>query len=145
MSSESQRPTILTIFVILTLVNCGLSLLFALVPDSVFNGFGDAPSPPREPAFQIADVVLALAKIGGAVFLLRMQKMGFYIYTIAEIGVVGLLLYTTFTTLEYYENMIFDANLSMDPSVFIILTAAVLIISSIVWIGVYASQLKNLK
>ena len=142
--SASQRPTILTIFVILTLVNCGLSLLFALVPDSVFNGLGDAPSPPRDTAFQIADVVLALAKIGGAVLLLRMKKMGFYIYTLAEVGVVGLLLYTTFTTLDYYENMIFDANLTMDPSVFIILTAAVLIISSIVWIGVYASQLKNL-
>lgn len=145
LDQSAPRPAIITVFAILTLVSCGMALIFALVPDNIFNGSGDVPSPPRDPGFQIADVVLAAVKIAGAIFLLRMQKIGFYIYTIAEVAVVGLLLYTTKESLDYYDQMIFPSDLAMDPAIFIIITAVVLIISSIVWIGVYASQLKNMR
>ncbi len=145
LDQSAPRPTIITVFAILTLIACGFSLIFALVPDNIFNGSGDVPSPPRDPAFQIADVAMALVKIAGAIFILQMRKIGFYIYTIAEIGVVGLLLYTTKASLDYYDLMIFPSDLALDPAILIIITAIVLIISSIVWVGVYASQLKNMR
>lgn len=144
LESLGQRPTIITLFSILTITFCVIMIVLAIVPEDVFNGDDAGTSPPRDMTFRIVDIVIALIKVGGAIFLLQMKKMGFYLYTFGEILYVGSLIYVTKQQLDFYDGMIFPADLQLDPTIFITITAAVLIVGSIIWISVYASKLKDM-
>lgn len=144
LESLGQRPTIITLFSILTITFCVIMIVLAIVPEDVFNGDDAGTSPPRDMTFRIVDIVIALIKVAGAVFLLQMKKIGFYLYTIGEILYVGSLIYVTKQQLDFYDGMIFPADLQLDPTIFITITAAVLIVGSIIWISVYASKLKDM-
>ncbi len=144
LESLGQRPTIITLFSILTITFCVIMIVLAIVPEDVFNGDDAGTSPPRDMTFRIVDIVIALIKVGGAIFLLQMKKMGFYLYTLGEILYVGSLIYVTKQQLDFYDGMIFPADLQLDPTIFITITAAVLIVGSIIWISVYVSKLKDM-
>jgi len=136
---------IITVFAVLSLIGIGLTLIFALVPDDIFNGEGATASPPRDPAFQVVDVILSVIKLIGVYFIFRMMKVGFYLYAAGEVAVAGLLLYQAKQSIDYYDGMIFSEDVPMDPAIFIVVFTAILVIGSIVWISVYASQLKNMR
>lgn len=143
-STSDKRPQLITVFAVLSLIGIGLALIFAVAPDNIFNGEGATASPPRDPSFQVLDVILGLIKLVGVIFILRMTKLGFYLYAAAEIAVAGMLLYQAKLSIDFYDTMIFSEDVPMDPAVFIVVFTAILIIGSILWVSVYASELKNM-
>ncbi len=140
---ENQRPKIITLFVTLTFLFCGIMILFAVVPDSVFNPDNN-PDNVRNPYIQFGDVAISLIKIIGGILLLRMKKMGFYLYTLGEIAYVAMLIPQTLDEIEKADNYMFPADMPVDPAILVAGFSGLLILCSIIWISVYASRLRQM-
>ena len=144
----APRPTVITIFAILTLVNVGFGLIAALVGNLV--NFGpemegmEALQP--TPAENIATVLITMVKGAGAIMILMMRKIGVYLYTATEVILTGLGVYMLLRQLEWLdENFAYMSDLPFDPSITYIAGVAVSIIFSIVWIAVYFSHIGKMR
>lgn len=144
LAEPQARPTVITVFAILTLISGGFGLVAALVPDGIFNGSG-MPEVPRDDSLRAIDALLSILKVTGAIFLLQMRKIGFGIYTVAEIGVVILMVINLRKQLAFFEQMTFQKDLFMDPATFVIFGVGASIVLSVVWIAVYGSQMAKMR
>ena len=138
-----QRPTILTVFGILTFIGAGFGVLGALIGMVMpSGGFGTSmiESPPIY--IHLLGLVIAGAKIFGVIQMFKLQKTGFFIYVGAE--VLGLIL--TIINLKY-STAAFDSFPGLDnmASMVSILSIVFYVIFSGLWIGIYASQLKEME
>ena len=140
-----KRPTIITVFAILTLVSCGFSLIGALLPTDMFSGNSDVPTPPRDDMMRFADGFLAMVKAGAAILILQMRKIGVYLYVGAELMIAGLMVINLKKQLDFYDEMSFYNDLPVDPTIFTIIGVAFGLIFSAVWIAVYVMNLKKMR
>ena len=140
----AKRPTVITVFAILTLIYCGFSLITALLPEDMFSG-GDAPSPPREPMLQFADVFLSIVKVAGAILILQMRKLGVYLYVGAELLFAVLMVVNLQKQLAFLDEMAYYDDLPMDPGTFVIFGAGVALIASAAWIGIYLYHFQKMR
>ena len=95
-AQENKRPVFLTVLCILTFVGSGLSLLFALiglVAAGAIESF--ASSIPGMPEMgdvgilqQIIRIVLLGGSLFGAIMMLKLKKLGFYLYAVANIAIL---------------------------------------------------------
>lgn len=97
-----RRQTMLTVLCILTFVGSGLnffsSLIFAAFYDTfvlIMNEFADKFNIPgmeiiteTKPIYFLVSAIFYLGAIIGAVFMIRLKKTGFHIYTIFQILLV---------------------------------------------------------
>lgn len=143
--SPHKRPTIITVFAILTLVSCGFSLISALLPSDLFSGNSNVPTPPRDDMMRLADAFLAMVKIGGAVLILQMRKIGVFLYVGAELLVAALMVFNLKKQLDFFDEMAFYNDMPIDPAIFTIIGVAFGLIFSAVWIGVYVANLKKMR
>ena len=104
---ENKRPVFLTVLCILTFVGSGLALLFALiglVAAGAIESF--AASIPGMPDLgdvgiftQIIRILLYAGSLFGAIMMLKLKKLGFYLYVVANVvllvmsfGIMGLVI-----------------------------------------------------
>jgi len=94
-----NRPNLLTVLCILSLVNGGLTLISSVIIGSFFNQFvviatdfaekfklpGMEMITEGSPMFFFANALLYAVSISGAAMMLGMKKNGFHIYTISQI------------------------------------------------------------
>ncbi|MCD6564567.1 MAG: hypothetical protein J7K53_01350 [Bacteroidales bacterium] len=90
---EVGRPTFLTVLCILTFIGSGLSALVLLIglvaagaASSVLSsipGMGDISG--LGSGYFIVVLVLALASLYGAIMMWQLKKMGFYLYSVANV------------------------------------------------------------
>ena len=134
--STSERPSIITTFGILTFIGAGLSIL---------AGFGGIAGGGEFFAINSILILLSGAKIVGVLKMFKMEKMGFYIYTAAEVAVsIFNVISLQRQTDQMFEELPQLAEV-MSEETFIAVNAIAGVIFSLVWIGAYGSQLKNMK
>jgi len=90
---QEGRPTFLTVLCILTFIGSGLSALFILIGLVAagalsgwlgsFPGMGDMGG--LGSGYLVIVLVLALASLYGAIMMWKLKKMGFYLYTGANV------------------------------------------------------------
>lgn len=144
----APRPTVITIFAILTLVNVGFGLIAALVGNLFSFGPEMEGMEALKPTFaeNLTTVLITMVKGGGAVMILMMRKLGVYLYTATEVILTGLGIYMLMRQLEWLdENFAYVADLPFDPSITYIAGVALSIILSIVWIAVYFSHVGKMR
>ncbi|MEM7037090.1 MAG: hypothetical protein AAF570_08945 [Bacteroidota bacterium] len=142
--AENPRPTILTVFAILTLVGSGLFLLFAIAPIDL--GVDQSSMRPEPPIWmKIGEIATLIAKIAGALLILRMMKIGFYVYAVAETILAVLIVISAKMNIDFIRDnaVIVDGPLSAE--MLNLVSAGVMTVLTLVWIGVYATNLKHLK
>lgn len=93
------RPARLTVLCILTFIGSGMNLFSSLIFAGMYDTFMPVMMdlaekfelPGREmltmttPAFLLVNALLYVGSIVGAIFMFRLQKTGFHIYTISQI------------------------------------------------------------
>lgn len=142
--SGRERPTVVTVFAILTLVYVGVTLLLALLPLDLVGGNSPYATPERNPTLQVLDILLALGKGAGAYYLLKMKRLGFYLYTVCEVGVVILSIVYMQQQLDWLEEYPVPSSAPFDPSMAVIGGVGLSLVFSLIWIGVYASNLSKM-
>jgi len=92
-----QRPTLLTVLCIITFIGSGLStfsyLMFSVIYDLLMDQLSvTAASMPEinfmleaPRSFFVVSFVLSAASVTGAIFMWNMRKIGFHIYTVAQL------------------------------------------------------------
>lgn len=121
-AAENQRPTFLTVLCILTFIGSGLLLLFTLiaivgsgVSGSILKAIPGAPNLVGGAELSMAKLVINLILIAGslygAILMWGLKKMGFYLYSGANIvyliisfSVIGLIITAAFIVM-YYLNL----------------------------------------
>jgi hypothetical protein len=88
----NQRPVFLTVLCILTFIGSGLALLFALLGliaagaiDSMMSSF---PMPTGASAGPLKSIILLIlygASLYGAILMWQLKRIGFYLYTVAQV------------------------------------------------------------
>lgn len=107
MTSQSKRPTFLTVLCILTFIGSGLGLLFSLlglVAAGAVESFASSIPGMSEVAGlglvrTLINVVLIGGSLYGAIMMFQLKKLGFYIYAVANVvllilgfGIVALII-----------------------------------------------------
>lgn len=141
LNQPQQRPVILTVFGVLTLVAAGLTILSSLMgfmPNPTAEAMGIAP-----PKYTyIVGILLAGGKIYGVLQMFKMQRQGFFIYTISEVASVLM----TFLNLKTsMRAMTFVPGMDELTGPIMIISIIMTLVFSGLWIGIYASQLKKME
>lgn len=98
-ATPAVRPTVLTVLCILTFVGSGMNLFSSLVIAGFYDSFLEVAGefgrkfniPGMElleqmtPAYFLSTGVLYAVSIAGAIFMMKLRKAGFHIYTISQI------------------------------------------------------------
>ncbi|MEY3441788.1 MAG: hypothetical protein RLZZ519_69 [Bacteroidota bacterium] len=137
------RPVLVSILAILTILGAvfafGFAGLQALVPDLSRN---EVPLPAW---VTIAAFVVIAFKVVAAILLLRMRKMGFYLYAGFETLSALLAIVEGKIGMDYLDSGFALDNLPIDASVLILLTVGIRIGLSILFIGGHAAHLGKMK
>lgn len=104
----NKRPAFLTVLCILTFIGAGFSILSELIvlflPSSVMEGMqlqfadmlGEAQAEEMVASFALASklapyqLVLSILSLMGAILMFQLKRMGFYLYTLAQVSLVVL-------------------------------------------------------
>lgn len=138
--TKPERPTIITVFAIFTIIGCAITMLSVFIPTDLFtSGLTNAPpQPPRWIAFVGGG--LALLKLLGALQMLQMKRLGFFLYAAGETATAIVGIISTRIMIELIGGMPFPGPIDME--LILIVTAGFNLLMSILFIAVYGSQLK---
>ncbi len=143
---ENRRPTIITVFAILTLVYTGFSLISYAFGGLLSSNSQFTPEGFETPLWEtLVSAVLVLGKGGAAFMILKMRKIGVYLYTVTEVALTLLGLLGLDRSLQLMrERPEFD-EMPFDMGMITIVTFAFMAVLSILWIAVYFSQINKMK
>lgn len=141
---QEERPFIITLFAILTLVFVGGTLLLAFLPTDLIGGDSPYADPERNSVLLVMDIFLAIGKGLGAYLILKMRKIGFYLYAVCEVLVAFFSIIGLQSQLAWLESYPMPATAAFDPETALILGTGFFLLMSLVWIGVYASHLQKM-
>ena len=145
-TEQNKRPAVILVFAILTFVGSGFTLLFSLgmlAPaeqvDFVFPAW-----------IGLGTFFLTAGKIVGAAFMIPMKKMGFWLYTSCEMGLIGIW-FAALAPLKELCHALGEINYEgkgaqyheMAGMVYVL--PAMMLPFSIAWIAVYGSQINKMK
>lgn len=133
------RPTILTVFGILTFVGAGLTILSGLFSMVNTSGLEMLGMPIYIPILQ---VLLSGVKIFGVIEMFKLRKNGFYFYTISEIAMVILGIMSFKYSARAFAIM--PGGMSEMGDMILVGQIIFTIVMSGLWIGIYAAQLKHM-
>lgn len=138
-----QRPTILTVFGILTFIGAGFGVLGALIGMVMPSGLGNNYMVETPPIWiHFLGLIIAGTKIFGVIQMFKLQKTGFFMYVGAEVlGLIVTIINIPYSTAAFASNPLFD---KIGPMISILSVVFYLIFSGL-WIGIYASQLKEME
>ena len=141
-SQDNQRPAIITIFAILTIIGVVMTIVSALMPSNMFmSSFQNTPELPGW--ITVGSLCLAGVKLLAAILLLKMKRMGFFLYVVAESASAILQIIGSRIMLDLLSPFEApDMPISMD--VIILITTVFSLIISLVFILAYASQLNKM-
>lgn len=136
------RPTIITVLCIMTLVGTGIGI----IQDTILiiaGGLG--ASEIKYPFWMpVLGFCLGLIKIAAAILMLRMKRIGFFLYAPAEAGIAVLAILSGKIQMDYIESIPTNQDLPFDPSYIAMGTSAVWLVASVAFLIIYASQLSKL-
>lgn len=138
----TPRPSLITVMCILTLVGSAIGIVTDVI--SLFSiqvGSVVLPYPIWLPALGL---LFGFGKIAAAIFLLRMKKIGFYIYAPAEVGIACLTMISGKIQMDYMDDSFVNQTLPFDPSILTMATTGLWVILSIAFLIGYASQLNKM-
>lgn len=134
-----QRPTILTVFGILTFVMAGFTVL-GFLAGLFTRGMSVAEQPPI--IYSIIAVLLAGGKVYGVMEMFKLQRQGFFIYTGAEVLSFILAMVQIPYTMASFDSI--PGAMGNLGSMIIVLSVLINLVFSGLWIGIYAAQLKHM-
>jgi hypothetical protein len=137
-SEPKTRPVLVTILAIFTIIGFffefGYLAVQELVPE-VTNGVS-------LPLWWKASYYsLVTGKLVAAIFLLRMQRFGFFMYAAFETVSAVLSVISTKIAMEYMDSSYVNPSIPFDPKVLLLVGAGVWLGLSIAFIGGYAAHL----
>ncbi|MEM0999633.1 MAG: hypothetical protein AAGN35_21425 [Bacteroidota bacterium] len=138
-----QRPAVITVFAILSIIGCALAILGMFISNDLFTQdlTVQPPSPPDW--IKYAGGALAIVKLIGAIQMLKMQRLGFYLYAAGEAATAILGIISARIVLDLLSG--FDIPGPVDLRTTLFISTGISLVLSVVFIGVYASQLKNMR
>ena len=143
-SSVVERPTVVLIMAVLTLIWSALTLLGGLVStDGLFPSVG-ANAPVSPEWINWSTMGAAVVKGIGAVLLLGMRKMGFFVYLAGELVTVFLNLMSGMALYAWAQESASNST-PIDPVILILGLTGVMIALSVVWIGAFAVHLSKMR
>ncbi len=90
--TTNQRPVFLTVLCILTFIGSGLALLFTLIgliaAEAIESMMSSFPMPTGASAGPLKSIILLIlfgASLYGAILMWQLKRIGFYLYTIAQV------------------------------------------------------------
>jgi hypothetical protein len=141
-SLSKPRPVLVTVLAIFTILGAvftfGFGLLKEVVPEIAYN---DVPLPAW---ITITTYVLVTGKLVAAILLLRMRKIGFYLYAAFESIAAVLSIIGGKISMEYMDSTYVNPNLPFDPKVLMLFIVGMGIGLSILFIGGYAAHLNKM-
>ena len=138
-----QRPVIITVFAIFTIIGCAMAILGAFIPTGLFTR-DLTYSPPQPPAWiGYVGALLAVMKLVGALQMLKMRRIGFFLYAAGESASAIISIVSARIVLDLMAG--FDMPGPIDLNLILIITTGVNLLLSVVFIAVYGSQLKNMR
>jgi hypothetical protein len=140
--TKPERPTIITVFAIFTIIGCAFSMLSVFIPTDLFTrGLDSAPpTPPQWIAFVAG--ALALLKLLGALQMLQMKRLGFFMYAAGETASAVLTIISARITIDLLSGMNIPGPIDME--LILIFTTGFNLLMSVLFIAVYGSQLKKM-
>jgi hypothetical protein len=135
-----QRPTILTVFGILTFVMAGLTVL-GFFAGLFSRGMSSAAQPPI--IYSIIALLLAGGKVYGVMEMFKLHRQGFFIYTGAEVLSFILAMVQIPYTMGSLDTL--PGTMGNLGSLIIVLSVIINLVFTGLWIGIYASQLKHME
>lgn len=140
---NTTRPTLVTILAILTFVGSGAYLgyvaLSGLVPELELQSI-------ELPMWITATTIVAqVGKTIAAILLLRMQRLGFYIYAGLEVISAIASIVSGKITMEYMDSTYVNPDLPFDPKFFVLVVMGMSIGLSILFIGGFAAHLGKMR
>jgi hypothetical protein len=137
-----QRPTILLVLCVLTLIGTGLGLMSDLL-----NLLGVQFSNDRilYPLYIPAlGVPAAGAKIAGAVFMLKLKRLGFYLYAGGEAIIATLAMLSGKIQVDYFNAHGSNSGISTSAEMMAIVLTGIWLVLSLAFLLIYASMLKHM-
>lgn len=139
-----QRPTLLTVFGILTFIGSGFAILGVLINVFTRNMVSEMSPFVEQPPiiYGIIGALLAGAKIFGVIQMFKLQRQGFFMYAGAEV-----LTFILAMVQIPYSTAAFDVMPGMENFGNLVMIFAILfnLIFTGLFIGIYASQLKHME
>jgi hypothetical protein len=141
-SLPKPKPVLVTILAILTILGTAFTFIYALLQEAVPEL--QANEVPLPTWLTITTYILAAGKLVAAIFLLRMKRIGFYLYATFESIAAVLSIVGGKIGMEYMDSSYVNPNLPFDPKVFMIFVIGLGIGLSIAFIGGYAAHLSKM-
>lgn len=138
-----SRPLLVHILAVLTILGAIAAYGYALVklaaPEIAQN---EVPLPAWIP---ITSFLLTAGKVVAAIFLIRMRRIGFYLYAGFESLYAIMVIVESKFQLDYIETGYVNPSIPFDPNFFVLLLAGVSIGLTIVFIGGHAVHLSKMR
>ncbi len=138
---ELKRPTLVTVLSILTIAGSvfyfGYLLMTMFVPD-----LNTVETPLW---MNITTLVAQIGKIAAAILLLRMSKIGFYLFVVLETAATIIFLLSSKMTMDYMDSSFVNPDLNFDPKVFVLVLMGMGIGLAIIFIAGFASYLSRMR
>lgn len=142
-SAAQPRPFLVLILAILTILGAFFTYGYALVkmaaPEIAQN---EVPLPAW---ITVTSFVLTAGKVVGAILLLGMRRMGFYLYAGFEAIYAVMVIVESKYQLDYMETGYVNPSIPFDPNFFVLLLAGISIGLTIVFIGGHAAHLSKMR
>jgi hypothetical protein len=136
------RPTLVTLLAVITIIGVvftfGLAGLKELIPELARN---DVPLPVWVTA---TTFLMVLGKLVAAIFLLRMRRIGFFLYATFESISAILSIIGGKIGMDYLDSSFINPDFPIDPKVMMLLVVGFGIGLSILFIGGHASHLSKM-
>jgi hypothetical protein len=138
-----QRPTLVSVLAILTIVGTafyfGYCLLKAAVPEISMQEV-------ELPLWMtISNCVIQLGKLAAAFLLLRMRRIGFFLYAGLETTSAILTMIGGKMTMDYMDSSYVNPSLNFDPKILVLAMLGMSIGLSIAFIGGFAAHLSKMR
>ena len=141
-TTKPERPTIITVFAIFTIIGCAFTMISVFIPTDLFTGgLNNAPpTPPRWIA--LVGGGLALLKLFGALQMLQMKRLGFFLYAAGETSAAVIAIISTRIMMDLMAGISMPGPIDME--LILIITTGFNLLMSVLFIAVYGSQLHKM-
>lgn len=141
-TTKPERPTIITVFAIFTIIGCAFTMLSVFIPTDLFtSGLNNAPPTPPQWITYVGGA-LALLKLLGALQMLQMKRLGFYMYAVGETAAAIVSIISARIMIDLLAGIHMPGPIDME--LILIGTTGFNLLLSILFIAVYGSQLKKM-
>ncbi len=136
------RPMIVTILAIFTIVGTVLYLGFLLIKPLIPEiGAQEVDLPTW---MDVSNVGLSLGKLVAVLLLMRMRRIGFFLYTILEVVAATVTIIGSKLTMDFMDSSFVNPDIDFDPKILVLAMLGMSIGLSIIFIGGFASQLSKM-